>query len=49
MWESGNVVSEGRVIDFVYKEPEEGMGFVVGIGLKPRIDLDDERGRYCRE
>ena len=49
MRESGNVVSEGRVVDLVYEEPEKGMGLVVWIGLEPRVDLDDERGRYCRE
>src|SRR5258708_6626678 len=44
LWESWNVVPEGSVVDFVNKNAEEGGGLVTEVGLKLRVDLDDERG-----
>jgi hypothetical protein len=44
LWESGNVVSERGVIDFVDKDAEEGSSFVAGVRLQLGIDLNDESG-----
>jgi hypothetical protein len=44
LWESGNVVSERGVIDFVDKDAEEGGSFVAWVRLQLGIDLNDERG-----
>ena len=43
MREGGNVVSKGGAIDLVNENAEESSGFVIGIRLELRIDLDDER------
>jgi hypothetical protein len=42
LWEGGNVVSEGGVVDLVDKDAEESGGLVVRVLLEVRVDLDDE-------
>lgn len=49
MWEDRNIISECGVVDLVNEDAEEGSGFVVGIGLKLRVDLNDECRGDCRE
>ena len=49
LWESGNIVSEGGVIDLVDEDAKEGGSLVVGIRLKLRVDLNDKRGSHCGE
>ena len=44
MWESGNIISEGGVVDLVNKNTKERGGFVARIGLELGVDLDYERG-----
>ena len=44
LWESGNVVAEGGVVDLVDKNAEESSGLVVRVRLELRVDFDDERG-----
>ena len=49
MWEGGNVATECGTVDLVNQDPEKSGGFVGGIGLKPRVELDDEGGGNGRE
>ena len=42
--EGRGVVSECSMVYMVNEDPEEGMGLVVGVGLKLRVDLVDECG-----
>jgi hypothetical protein len=49
LWDRGDVVSERGIVDLVNQDPEERMGFVVGIRLELRVNLDYERAGYCRE
>ena len=42
MWEGGNGVSEGGVVDLVNQDAKEDRSLVVRIGLQLRVDLDDE-------
>lgn len=44
LWESGNIISEGGVVDLVNKNTKERSGFVARIGLELGVDLDYERG-----
>ena len=45
MWESGDIASESGVVDFVNENAKEGGSFVVWVGLKLRLKLDNERRR----
>ena len=47
--EGRNVISERGMVYIVNEDSEEGMGLVVGIGLKLRVDLVDECGGNSRE
>ena len=49
LWENGDVVSKGGVVDLVKKNTEEGCGHVVRVLLEVGVDLDDERGGDGRE
>jgi hypothetical protein len=49
LWEGGDVISEGGVIDLIDKDTEEGGGLGVRVLLEVRVDLDDECGGHCRE
>ena len=42
LWESGGVVSERGVIDLVDENAEEGSGLFTRVGLKLRLDVEDE-------
>ena len=42
LWESGNIISEGGVVNLVDKDAKEGNGLIVGIGLELGVDLNDE-------
>ena len=44
LWEGWNIVSEGSVVHPVSDESEEGDGLLTRVGLKLRVDLNDERG-----
>jgi len=44
LWEGGNVVAEGGVVDLVDKNTEEGSGLVVWVRLELRVKFDDECG-----
>ena len=47
MWEGGNVVAKGGIVNLVKEDTKEGRGLITRVGLKLRVDLDDERGGYC--
>jgi hypothetical protein len=49
LWESGNVVSEGGIIDLVNQNTKKGGGLVIGITLELGVDLNDKCGCDCRE
>lgn len=42
--DSGNVVSEGSVIDLVDEDAEESVGLITRVGLELRVGLSDECG-----
>jgi hypothetical protein len=44
LWEGGNVASERGIVDLVNQDAEEGGSLVTRVGLKSRIDLNDECG-----
>ena len=44
MRESGDVVSEGGVVELINKKAKEGGSILVGIGLELGVDLNDECG-----
>ena len=44
LWESGNIISKGGVVDLVNKNTKERGGFVARIRLELGVDLDYERG-----
>ena len=45
LWEDGNVVSEGGIVDLVNQDAEESCSLVAWVRLQLRVDLNDERGR----
>jgi hypothetical protein len=45
----GRFVWDRGVVEGEEDRTEEGCRLVTGIGLKFRIDIDDERGADCRE
>ena len=49
VWDGRDDVSECGIINFVNEDPEEGVGLIVGIGLKLGVHLGDKRGGYGRE
>jgi hypothetical protein len=49
LWERGNVVPKGGIIDLVNEDTEEGGGLAVGIGLELGVELNDKCGGDCRE
>jgi hypothetical protein len=44
---SGNIVSEGGVVDLVDEDPKKGRGFVIRVRLKFGVDLDDKCRGDC--
>ena len=42
--ESGNVVSEGGVVNLENQDPEESSGLIAGVRFELRVDLDDKCG-----
>jgi hypothetical protein len=47
LWESGDVASEGGVVNLVDENTKEGGSLIVWIGFELRVYLDDEgRGDY---
>ena len=49
LWKSGNMVSEGSVVDLVDQDPEERCGLVTRVGLELRVDRNNERGGNSRK
>jgi hypothetical protein len=49
MWEGGNVASEGGIVNLANKNAKEDGSFVVGIGLKLGVYLDDKCRGDCGE
>jgi hypothetical protein len=49
LWEDGNIVSEGGIVDLVNENTEKDGGLVACARLKSRVDLDDERGGNCQK
>ena len=49
LWDSGDFISEGGIVNLVNKDTEECRGFVARIRLELGVDLDYERRRDCRE
>ena len=47
--ESGNVCSEGGVVEPVKNKAKEGSSLIAGIWLELGVELDDKCGGYCRE
>ena len=47
--ESGDISSEGGVVNLVNKDAKEGGSLITRVRLKLRVDLDDERGGNGRE
>lgn len=44
LWEGGNVVSESGIVELVNENTKEGGGLNTGVGLKLRVDKNDEGG-----
>jgi hypothetical protein len=44
LWKGGDIIAEGRVVDLVDEDSEEGGGFVVRVGSQLRINLNDKGG-----
>ena len=44
MRESGDIISEGGVVNLVNEDPQECRGFVARIGLELWVDFDYKRG-----
>ena len=44
LWENGNLVSEHGVVNLVEEDVEQSSGIITQIGLKLRVDLNDENG-----
>ena len=42
LWEGGGVVSEGGIVDLVDEDAEESNSLVTRVGLKLRLDVEDE-------
>ena len=49
LWENGNVISEGSIVDLVDENGWEGSSLVVGTRLELGVGLDDGGGGDCRE
>ena len=49
LWYRGRVISEGGVVDFVYKDAKKGSSLVVRVGLEVGVNFDNECGGYCGE
>ena len=44
LWDGGDVVAEGGVVDLVEEDAEESSSFLVWVLLEFGVDLDDEGG-----
>ena len=49
MWEGGNVIAKGGVVNLVDKDAEESCGLIVWVLLEVSVDVDDECGGDGRE
>jgi len=49
LWQSGDIATEGGIVDLVDQDTKEGGGFFVWIRLELGVDLDDECRRHGRE
>ena len=49
LWEGGNVVSKGGVVDLVDKDTEESDSLITRVGMKLRLDIEDESRGDCGE
>ena len=44
LWEGGNIVAEGGVVDLVDEDAEESCSLVIRVRLELRVELDNECG-----
>jgi len=42
LWDCGNIIAKGGVVDLVYEDAKESSGLLIWIRLELGIDLDDE-------
>jgi len=42
LWEGGNVVTKGGIVNLVDEDAEESSGLVIGVQLEVRVNFDDE-------